>query len=129
MLISYHMGSPKKDCMCRAKTKTFIFENGQFSRHFVLDKNNCFFQKKHLLSQKTRTLFFLEKKHFLFFLKTNIFFGYCFFEKLFFTISKTFSTHQNPTKGRVGFCWKKSSIPLPVTLPFFFRQNVFFRIF
>ena len=34
----YYRGSPLTDCICREKTKTTIFENVQFSGHFVLEE-------------------------------------------------------------------------------------------
>ena len=38
---------------------------------------------------------------------------------------KQTNVYQNPTKGRVGFCWKKSCI-FPLVTPFFLRQKIFF---
>ena len=37
--------------------------------------------------------------------------------------------HQNTMKGGVGFYWKKGTFYPPPCDPFFFRQNLFFRIF
>ena len=52
-------------CICEAKTKNPIFENKQFSRHFVLGKNNfLFFWKKmfflNVFSKKCSNLLWAE---------------------------------------------------------------------
>ena len=39
-------GSPQSDCICRAKPKTRIFANGQFSGHLIFYKKTIFFGEK-----------------------------------------------------------------------------------
>ena len=73
------------DCIFREKTKTTIFEKGQFSGHFVFDKNNCFWRKQFCYPDKQE--FFFWKK---------MFFWKCFSKKLKKKFHK-FLCHQTAT--------------------------------
>ena len=88
--------------------KPLIFENGQFSRHFVFDKNNFVLEKKNLFTPINKNFVFLKKNIFLFFEK-QCFFGEFFFEKVFFKISKSFPPIKKFVKFFYNFFEKKIS--------------------
>ena len=71
-----------KVCKLGKKMKTLIFENGRFSGHFVLDKNNCFLEEKMFFSKQELLLFC--------FLKKNVFWEIFFREIIFKNFKKVF---------------------------------------
>ena len=91
--------------ICRTKPKTTIFENKQFSGHFVFYKNNVFWREKQLFYPQE--LFFLEKKTFFFFFEKKMFFLEMFFQKHFFQNFKNISAHKKFVKFFFNFFEKK----------------------
>ena len=104
-------GSPLSDCICRAKPKTPIFENGQFSdEHLIFYKKNNFFGEQNFFTPINKNFCFFEKKHFFFFLKKKFFLD-IFFEKKFFQNFKKFSAHKKFMNFFLNF----------------FKTNIFFQ--
>ena len=88
--IKLRWGSPLNDCIWGEKPKTTIFENEQFSGHFVFDKNNCFFGEKTFFPPINKNSYFI-------FLKKNVFLEIV-FRKQFFQNFKNISAHKKFVK-------------------------------
>ena len=124
-------GGSAKWLYLQAQTKTPIFENGQFSRHFVFDKNKLFFfwRKKIVYPHRIdKNFVFLKKKIYMFFFfeKKCFFWGNFFFRKNCFQNFKKFSAHTKFVKIFLNFFQKKHKLLFIGVKTFFSPKTNYF---